>query len=262
MWGMQELRKHLREKLDIGDRQLNRLIAAKADELPSTREEALHVLAFENRLTLQNYLTPEQIAAVRGLVGNRPAPAPTPAKPSRREPKSQDASLKQIQVGDYTVPTAALNARHVNEAIAMAKVYPLLYVFENSVREFLDGHLRAEYGDDWHLDPRIVNTTMRGRVERNRAAEDATRYHSRRNERFIYYTDITDLPLIAGSENGWKVFGRDSLLPSTNWLTSIVERIAPSRNVVAHMNPIVARDIRRVGDLLEDWLDQIRTKRP
>ena len=117
----------------------------------------------------------------------------------------------------------------MTDAERMAEIYPILYAFENSMREFIDGHLAAAYGDKWHDDPKIVNTTVKGRVERNRNAEVRHRYHSRRNARFVYYTDLGDLPLIAHSENGWKVFR--SLLPTDKWLHGRVEVIEASRNL-------------------------------
>ena len=64
---------------------------------------------------------------------------------------------------------------------------------------------------------------------------------------------VHGLPLIAHSENGWKIF--KSLLPSARWLDGRVEVIEASRNVVAHMNPLQKRDIDRIRLNFEDWLD-------
>ena len=153
----------------------------------------------------------------------------------------------------FVLPVASAASTAV--AVRMAEVYPMPYTFENSMREYIDGHLTAAYGDRWHDDPRIVSTTIKGRVERNRNAEAKHRYHSRRNARFIYYTDLGDLPAIAHGENGWKVF--NGLFPTDKWLHGRVEVIETSRNVVAHMNPLQKRDIERIRINFEDWLDQI-----
>jgi hypothetical protein len=67
------------------------------------------------------------------------------------------------------------------------------YAFENSVREFVDGHLVAVYGKDWWDDPKTVGKEIRRIVERNKAAEAKHRYHSRRTARPIYYTNLGDL---------------------------------------------------------------------
>jgi hypothetical protein len=68
MHGKKELRRDLLRKLNVGERRLNQIIAARAAELPSTHDEALFTLAYENRLRLQDYLTPDQITATRALV--------------------------------------------------------------------------------------------------------------------------------------------------------------------------------------------------
>ncbi len=128
------------------------------------------------------------------------------------------------------------------------------------MREFLDGHLTQTYGRNWHDDPKIIGNKVRERVARNRNAEGRQRYHSTRTARFIYYTDLGDLPLIAHSENGGKVF--NPLFPSDKWMHGLVEAIEASRNVVAHMNPIRKRDVSRIEGCFHDWIDQIRGHEP
>ena len=63
-------------------------------------------------------------------------------KNGRDATRSGDFVLDKIRV-----PEGILSDRHRRDAEQMAtKVYPLLYAFENSAREFIDGHLTAIYG--------------------------------------------------------------------------------------------------------------------
>lgn len=261
MYGQKELREHLQRKLDVSDRQMRRLVAAKADALPSTKQQALGVLAYENHMRLRDYLTNEQIAEVRALTQQLPREAEPPNPTRKQAPKAaREIVVTELRLGKTKVPKNALSQKHVEDAERMAEVYPKLYAFENSMREYIDGHLTAVYGDVWWDDPKIVNTAIRRRVDRNRNAETNHRYHSKRNARPIYYTDIGDLPDIATSENGWRVF--KALLPSDKWLYGRVEVIEASRNVVAHMNLLAKRDIDRIELNFEDWLEQIKDTRP
>jgi hypothetical protein len=263
-----ELLAALRQKLgDVSPQAISqrRMKIKRLVDMPT--DVATYIVAHRERLRISKWLGPEKLREVAEFEEKLMAkervveqPASGTRRPSRGAAQPAKVTRNTTIGGKVKIPSGALNPTHVAEARRMAETYPLLYVFENSVREFLDGHLRAAFGDDWHLDTKIVNTDTRRRVERNKAAEDATRYHSRRNERFIYYTDITDLPLIVESTNGWKVFKKD--LPSTTWLKSIIERIEPSRHVVAHMNPIRPRDTRRIEDALADWLDQTKDRQP
>jgi HEPN superfamily Swt1-like protein len=188
--------------------------------------------------------------------------AVTPTTTSSTKAKKARPATRNVTIGgNATIPPGALNPTHAADAKRMAdEVYPMLYVFENSVREFIDGHLTAAYGKDWHLDPQTVRTPMREKVERNRNSEAKTRYHSSRQARFVYYTDIGDLVHIASSRNGVKVL--QPMFPSASWFPSIVEKIEASRHVVAHMNPVQKRDIDRIRMNLEDWLDQIKDHPP
>ena len=141
------------------------------------------------------------------------------------------------------------------------KVYPLLYAFENSVREFIDGHLTDAYGDKWYDDPKIVSTDVRRTVERNRKADAQNRTHSARNARPIYYTTFGELVLIVQSEKGAKVFKRP-LFPRPTWFPELVKASEHTRNIVAHMNPIKPQDLRRLEVDFQDWLNQIKGHLP
>jgi hypothetical protein len=226
---------------------------------------ATYIVAHREGVRINQYLDAETLGRVAMFEaqlaakenGGRPA---APARSSRRSSASRKAAVKELRVGDVKVPKNALSQKHMVDAERMAEVYPVLYAFENSMREFIDGHLTAAYGDKWWDDPKIVNTTIRKRVERNRNAESRHRYHSRRTARPIYYTDIGDLPDIATSENGWKIL--KPLLPTDKWLYGRVEVIEASRNVVAHMNPLKKRDIDRIRINFEDWLEQIKGNQP
>jgi hypothetical protein len=159
------------------------------------------------------------------------------------------------------IPTARLSARHMRDAERMANVYPLLYVFENSAREFIDGHLAQKYGKDWWDDPKLVVKDVRDAVEISRNAEAANRTHTSRRARPIYYTTFGHLVRIVESENGVKVFRRP-LFPRPSWFPELVKSSEHTRNIVAHMNPLQPVDVRRLEMALTDWLKQIKGHEP
>src|SRR5689334_8567198 len=107
MYGTKEMKQDLQVKLDVGARRLQQLVQQRAAELPSTREEALFVLAHENGLKLSRYLTAEQIAAVRGLVQNRPASGVVPAARTngaraqkKSPPRPVAVTIANVDVGE------------------------------------------------------------------------------------------------------------------------------------------------------------------
>jgi hypothetical protein len=227
---------------------------------------ATYIVAQRVGLRLDKYLDRETIESVNGFLRHleeKESRGSSPAAPASRvrQPKVSGSAVKQITFERLKVPPGSLSTKHVTDAEKMAGTsYPVLYVFENSVREFIDGHLTAAYGKDWFNDDKLVSKGVRQTVDRNRHAEATARYHSQRNARSVYYTNLDHLSSIVRSERGWKVF--KSLFPRDTWFPELVSRFEVSRNVVAHMNPLNKTDIRRLEDGLVEWLKQIQGQAP
>ena len=202
------------------------------------------------------------LARYEGSACGRVSEAVHRGKRTARNGKWTALLVQRMKLGEGRIPvlvarlpTGTLSTRHVADAEKMAMTaYPVIYVFENAVREFLDGHLSAAYGASWFGDPDIVSTGIRETVERNRQAEAKARYHSQRNARAIYYTNLDQLSSIVKTKKGIRVF--QGIFPRDTWFPELVGRFEVSRNIVAHMNPLTKRDISRLQDGLQEWLDQ------
>jgi len=234
--------------------------------VPMPNDVATYVVAQRAGVPLHPHLDSAKLDEVataeqRLLAKERPASS---GDGGRSAPKNRAATrtaiVKELHLDKIKVPDAALSAGRKEEAERMAAVYPMLYAFENSVREFVDGHLTEKLGKDWFGDSKVVGKKTRDTVERNKAAEGRHRYHSRRSARPIYYTNIDDLGSIMMSEKGWAVF--KPMFPSDKWVPALIEKIEASRNVVAHMNPLQKKDIDRIRMNFEDWLAQIKGHEP
>jgi hypothetical protein len=222
-----QLREDLLKKLGIGRRRLNQLASQRAAELPGSHEEGIYSIAYENGLMLSKYLSKEEMAEVRTLVAqHRPAASastPPAVRTARNGSPASRSSQGEFALDKIKIPPGVLSDRHRKDAEQMAtKAYPLLYAFENSVREFIDGHLTAVYGLDWYNEPKLVSVEVRKTVERNRKADAENRTHSARNARPIYYTTFGELVLIVQSEKGAKVFKRP-LFPRPTWFPELVK---------------------------------------
>lgn len=258
MYGSKELRQHLQARLDIGDRQMRRLIAAKARELPSTQQQALFVLAHENQMRLQDYLTPEQIADVRGLVqGGATAARPATTSAGRRPRRVRTASrgvAMTIGTEKYgAIP--GLKTIHATEAKAMAeRVYPYLYVFENSLRDLIELVLRANYGDDWWNV--AVPAKVREAAEDLKQQEKKDTFHGKRGRRDIDYLLLTQLWKIVNHK--WPDF-EPLFPPGKHWVQSIIENdMNVSRRPIAHMNPLEDDDIKNVESTFRKWVRNLQ----
>jgi hypothetical protein len=259
----QKILTELRKKLgNVSHQAISQRRARIQRKVAMPTDIATYIVAQREGIRIEKHLDADTLQVVADFQGRLAANGgDSTARTATRAPtKKAKQRVKELRIGDVKIPKNALSQEHMDDAVRMATIYPVLYTFENSMRSFIDGHLTTIYGGEWHDDPKIVSTQINARVKRNRAAEARHRYHSRRNAKFIYYTDLGDLPLIVHSENGWKAF--KALFPSDKWLHGRIEVIEASRNVVAHMNPLKKRDLDRIQLNFEDWLAQIKDRSP
>jgi hypothetical protein len=176
--------------------------------------------------------------------------------PGVRAERGRSAS-KAVDLTSINLPVGILSTQQTTEAHRMAgTVYPLLYVFENSARSFVRGHLEAVYGKDWWDDPKLVPNKVRKVVARNKAASGKERWVVRANPHPIYLTELGHLADIIISEHGWKVF-KPPVFPRQSWVVEHFRTIEAPRNVVAHMNSLTASNIQGLQTRCREWFDQI-----
>lgn len=157
----------LRKKLgDVSPQAISQRRAKIQRLVPMPVDVATYVIASREGVPLHRELdmaTLEQVATFDARLRDREQANGQPSDlPRRTRAKGENVAattpVKQLQIGSLTPPANALNPQHTTDAVRMAEVYPMLYVFENSMREYIDGHLTATYGDKWHEDTQIAGT--------------------------------------------------------------------------------------------------------
>lgn len=131
--------------------------------------------------------------------------------------------------------------------------YSIMFVLENSIRNFIFIVLKAIYGDSWwdEITKKKALTNISTQVAFRKTNESENWHHAKRGVHEIYYTDYSDLLAIIGSFNGdfLKYFRKGK---EKNLLNKLNELI-PSRNVIAHNNPISSDDLDRLKIHAKDW---------
>lgn len=253
---LKALREAISRKLDIKTSRIYARANALATKAQTKTEEGIYLLAAQSGINLNKYLAREKVDQIRHLLFqfNQNAQPPAPAKPVS---KTSDLKTGSVTVGKtFRVSDPLLPNKVLAEAKEMAEeVYPLLYVFENSVREMVVRVMRAAHGANW-WDTKVSNE-IREEVERRKAKEDQNPWHGKRGTHLIYYTDLEHLGRIV--QNNWADF--KAILPKPQWLTQRVDEVGHSRNPVAHMNPLSTDDIQRIKVYFRDWGKLIAAKR-
>jgi len=160
------------------------------------------------------------------------------------------------KIKDPYLPAAIFqDARQMSES-----TYPYLYIFENSLRNFINLVISASFGKKW-WDTNMQSSKdllkISGSVDFRIQDEERFSYHSKRGIHQLYYTDFGDLAIIM--INFRQLFEPlfDNLPGGLDRFTNKLEEIKPSRNIASHHNPLSKRDLTRVTGYLHDWLDQL-----
>jgi hypothetical protein len=248
-----EFKKLIRVALgNVTPQALSQRVARKKEKhAPISDDDALALVAMDARIDISKYLPPEALLRVRAYLGSTPSVTKRPlVKPTKRVVTRNVRIGNNIRIEDPLLTPALLA-----EAKNMAEtVYPVLYVFENSVRQFIVKVLQNSYGEDWWS--KVVPKGIREEVAKRKSTEDRNPWHGRRNAHEIFYTDIKHLENIVLSN--WSEF--KDLLPDNGhaWLTTRIGEIEFSRNIVSHHNPLSAGDIQRVEVHFNDWQRQMK----
>lgn len=180
-----EVKKTLLRTLGVTPQRLSQLAKARKKQLPMTTEQAVYTLAHENGVDLSKHLNKDETAEIRSLLAQLPARAHTAAPSTngtaakRALPrKSVKVSIAGVDVG--TIPV--LSATHATEAKLMSeKVYPTLYIFENSVRDLIERVLKNAFGPSWWTT--AVPGSIQATAAKHKADETKDPWHGRRGPR-------------------------------------------------------------------------------
>jgi len=132
--------------------------------------------------------------------------------------------------------------------------YYILYLFENSIRKFIDLVMTKKYGINWWQQV-VTNADILKRVAGRKKLEEQNKWHVPRGEHELFYTDLEELTYFLNKEKSEfeKYLGDVEL-----WITKIKKETKLSRNIVDHHNPLPQREINRLAQIFEDWKRQLK----
>lgn len=252
-----ELKNALLRTLNISPQALSQQCQGLKKRIPMTTEEAVYVIAQNNNIILDKYLDKEAVEHVRVLY-QQVIPT-TQHKVIRKQGKDKDITIKQriFKIGkDITFSDPILPQKKAQEAIEMADVYPLIYVLENSAREFIDKVMTAQYGKNWW--DLQAPEPLKKNVKKRMSDDEKNSWHQRRGARPIDYLDLRDLPNLMEIIES---FVAPDIIPSAKWFRQLIEEAYKSRCVICHMNPLDKNNIKAVEVQFNYWEKQIGEKK-
>lgn len=253
----QRLRKALLQKLGITPQALSQQVQRLKREHPMTTEDATYLIAHRKGLMLDRFLDNTTIDRIRALVSDSSGNGPMRTS-SDRTRRKQSTEVPKIVIGSsgksYNDPL--LTGAKLKEAMAMADLFPLLFLLENSIRCFIDKVMSATHGKDWWNS--YSPSRLKKDVRRRMADEERHAWHQRRGARPIDYLDLDDLPALMRKIESAVV---PRFIPSLRWFEQFVEEVYQSRCVICHMNPIDGDNKKGLELRFRQWEKLMAAKR-
>ncbi len=242
----QQLLDALIKNTGLKQRQVYYLINDASKDLFIPRHLAALVVASNKDININKYASAEELSAIRQSL---------PARGSNTNPEpatNSKTKVKKLKI-ENGFPDPFIDANVISSAHRNAELYPIMYIFENSVRNVVSIVMQNEYGEDWW--ELKVKDKIKDAVKIRQAEEKQYPWHSQRGAAPIYYTDISDLRTIINTYNKVfkKIFGK---IPQVElW----IEEIEKTRNILAHNNPVSKKDRDRLSVFAKDWSELAKT---
>lgn len=134
-----------------------------------------------------------------------------------------------------------------NQALRMARLYALLYCFENSVREQVSDRLREQHGESW-WSKTVPEKVQKIAESRQKAAQEDTWLEGSNKDilGFIEFGHLADIVMA-----NWDDFS--DLIPSQHWLKQRLDELEKARNFIAHNRFLLPAEFQRLEMYVNDW---------
>lgn len=256
-----KLRADLLQQLGVSKQRLSQRVQKRKAELPMSSELATYTIAYEAGIDISRYLDSATTTDVRALMTQLRSLGPVAEAAPARQPRARGAGPKPALVtiaGVKVERLPGMSATRAREAKLMAeKVYPILYVFENSARDVIGAVLRREFGDDWW--EKVVPRKVQATADKHKADEAKDPWHGKRGADPIDYVLLSELPSIVSAEQAWPHF--KPLFGRVSWFDELVVDFNVSRRVASHMNPLEDDDVKNVEAAFRKWVKLLRAKK-
>ncbi|MCB2166732.1 MAG: hypothetical protein KQI78_03655 [Deltaproteobacteria bacterium] len=170
-----------------------------------------------------------------------------------RQAVGQSSSRHEGRNISRRLPLNLIEDLHIEAAERMAVVYTAIAGFERAVRAFIKSRLLDPevVGEDWW--EKCVPEKRRKKADSRRDEENKIRYHAKRGDNLLDYTEIEDLAaIITTNQEHFKDF-----IPDIDWAKHIFKSVERARNIIMHSGELEPEDVERLGMAMRDWLNQV-----
>lgn len=133
-----------------------------------------------------------------------------------------------------------------NNALSMARLYAVLFCFENEVRSLIRETLQEKDGPDWvdKLPERVKSHAE----SRQRTALDDSWLEGEKTD-LLGFVEFGHLAQIIIGK--WEYF--QEIVPSQHWLKQRMDELEKARNFIAHNRMLLPSEFQRLYMYIGDW---------
>ena len=133
-----------------------------------------------------------------------------------------------------------------NNALEMARLFAVLFCFENEIRDFIREALAENEGPAWidKLPPKIKE---HGESRRETAMKDS--WLEGEKSDLLGFVDFGHLAQIIIAK--WEIF--KDVIPTQHWLKQRMDELEKCRNFIAHNRMLLPSEFQRIYMYISDW---------
>lgn len=160
-----------------------------------------------------------------------------------------------IQIGSNTTEAeenllrealAPFGVARRNQALEMARLYAVLFCFENEIRDFIREALQEKEGADWQ-DKLPSKIKEQAESRREQALKD-TWLEGEKSD-LLGFVEFGHLAQIIVAK--WDHF--KDIVPTQHWIKQRMEELEKARNFIAHNRMLLPGEFQRLYMYISDW---------
>ena len=140
---------------------------------------------------------------------------------------------------------APFSVQRRNNALEMARLYAVLFCFENEVRQFVRETLREKEGEGWIAK---LPTKIKEHAESRRETALKDSWLEGEKTDLLGFVEFGHLAQII--VNNWECF---PVIPSQHWLKQRMDEMEKVRNFIAHNRMLLPSEFQRLYMYIADW---------